>query len=256
MKILKNLRGVFLATVAASLTLPGIAQAQAVNSVNPNATAQLPMSAPSQASSGSGVAFIGDLATGSAANVSNISRYTPAVTEAYYKEHYPNAGQAGWDRARKTTEDLCAEANGIMADLYLSAGRLNRTDLTYDDLGKLYDGMPKKLKRHAAVMTVGQAASTGALCLLSAGLYCIAAAAGGVGNIVGIQGNLKMQLANVKLSQANIYATNTNTMLARTNVRATSMWVKFAFPACQYYGMNQVARDWTLDVPPAPADGR
>lgn len=254
MSIHKYLRGASLAIMSTALLLPGIAAAQSVTGVVPGGGVNAPASNTAPAPATTGYAFIGDVATGEPANTSNLNRFTPVMNEQQYNKAYPAKGKAGWNRARMTTEDLCAEANGIKIQLYIVAGRLNRTDLTYEDLGRLYEGMPKSLKRHAAVMTVAQAVTTGFLCVLSSGSYCIAAAAGGVGNIVGIHGNLQMQLAHVKLSQGNIYATNTNTMATRTYVRATSMWVQYAFPACQKLGMTQVAPDWTLDVPPAPVE--
>lgn len=226
----KILRGASLAIMSLALTLPSIARAQAVNSVNPN-------SAASTTTRDTSYVMLADLTPQGveprAARPSTMGTDTPLLTHGAYLARYPESGEAGYQRMRASNRQLCDEAQDIMDEVASLRLEFNNSDKDYADLMEVYNALPKSMKRHSAVMAIGQVASTGALCALTAGLYCIAAIAAGGGNLLGIHGNLKMQLANIRLSQANIRLTRTNIRSNLLTLRADDLWIRLAMPACK-----------------------
>lgn len=227
-------RGASLALIAALALNAAAANAQTIpgGSVNPNAGSTA--STPQTTAGDPGYVMLADL-NGSEpreALPGNIGPNTPLLTKQQYLQRFPQAGVAGWERARRANGTLCDEAQAILdetAQLQLDFGS---AEADYVNLQQIYDALPGKMKRHSAVMAIAQVGSSGALCALSAGLYCIAAIAGGAGNLAGIHGNLKMQLANIQLSQANIRLSRTTIRADMVWARSTTLWVRLAMPGC------------------------
>ena len=230
MNTIKYLRGALLAT-AISVSAPALAQTVPGGSVN-QSVASSPASASGYRGSGNFQQFTPPGGTPRAARPSTIGRDTPVMTKEEFLRRYPNSGEAGYQLIRRSTEDLCGEVGAIMSEIADLRAQFGDSNAEYVELSELYRALTKKMKRRAALMTIAQAGSTGALCALTAGLYCIAAAVSGGGNIVGIHGNLKMQLLHIKLSKANIRLTRINIRSNLLTLRADDLWVRMAAPVC------------------------
>ncbi len=236
------MKDALLMLIALSLVLPTIAEAQTGNGVVPGGsvntqTSSIPQStggAPNCASQG-GCAILGDMGTDGLpreALPGNIGPNTEMVTWQEYHARWPKATRADFERIQRANGTICDEAQGIVNDVYGLQMDFASSDDDYANLQQIYDALPGKMKKHAAVMTVTSAVTTGALCALTAGLYCIAAIASGGGNIIGIHGNLKMQLASIQLSQANIKLSRTTIRADQVWGRSMTLWVRLAMPAC------------------------
>ena len=230
---MKYLRGASLAIMTAALALPSVAAAQQTipgESVNTGTTAPVQQSVP-------GRVMLADLTPQGveprAARPSTIGADTPLLTHDAYLARYPASGEAGYQRIRASNRELCEEAQAITDEVASLRLEFNNSDNDYAGLMEVYNALPRSMRRHSAVMAIGQVASTGALCALTAGLYCIAAVAAGGGNLLGIHGNLKMQLAHIRLSQANIRLTRTNIRSNLLTLRADDLWIRLAMPACR-----------------------
>lgn len=246
MKISTMLRGgATLALGVALIAQPIAAAAQTV----PGGPVNTGQPAAVQQSAGApGYVLLGDLppsgGTPHAARNHEIDRNTPAVSRDEFVRRYPAQGEAGYNRIASANADLCGEANAIMDEIALIQAEFAKSDLDYVDLQGIYEQLPKSMKRHAVVTSISQAASSGLLCALSAGLYCIAAAVSGGGNILQIHGSLKMQLANIRLSQANIRLSRTTIRADMVWARATTLWVRMASPFCRTYYPNARRQGW------------
>ncbi len=242
MKYANVLRGVIPAIVMASLPVNALAQVVPGGSVN---TAQQPAPIAAQPES---YVLLGDLppsgGTPHAARSFEVDRNTPVVSRSEFMRRYPAQGAAGFDRISAANEDLCGESNSILDEIGSIRTEFQAVDDDYAALQQVYEALPGSMKRHAIITTVAQAGSTGALCALTAGLYCIAAAVAGGGNILSIHGSLKMQLANIRLSQANLRHSRTTIKADLVWARATTLWVRMVAPYCTRYYPNARRPGW------------
>lgn len=173
-----------------------------------------------------------DCAWPSASTESDFRGDSRRVTREQFFARWPNAGQVGWAQALSATDDLCSMARETWSLLQSADEQLAQADLTLQDLEAIYAQLPREVRNATRVMLVSQAVSTGALCVLSAGLYCIAAAATLVGNFFTGRMNQRLQLVHIRLAVVNIAVTRANIVLQRIHIRLTTAWMDYAMPAC------------------------
>lgn len=161
-----------------------------------------------------------------------IDESNPVISHAAFVRDYPQMGEQGYQVIRSANRRLCDQGNEMMAEIQELDRLFQNSDLSYQDLQAIYNALPRDIKRSASIQLISQVGATGALCALSAGLYCIAAAVGGVGNIFGSQTNKNLQLANIKLSIANIVATRLNIRSNRLTLRMDAFWLDLVVPYC------------------------
>lgn len=154
------------------------------------------------------------------------------MTRSQFFARWPNAGEVGWAQALSATNDLCEMARNTWDLLQAADEQLAQADLTLQDLEAIYAQLPREVQNATRVMLVSQAVSTGALCVLSAGLYCIAAAATLVGNFFTGRMHQRLQLVHIRLAVVNIAVTRANIVLQRIHIRLTTAWMDYAMPAC------------------------
>lgn len=184
-----------------------------------------------------------------------IDESTPVVSHARFLQDYPQAGEQGYQVIRSANSRLCDEGNEMMAEIADLNREFANSDLTYADLQTVYNALPSDIKRTTTIQTVASVGTTGALCLLSAGLYCLAAAAGGIGNIFGAQTNKRLQLANIRLSIANILVTRLNIRSNQLTLHMDAFWLDLVVPYCQriFPGeMTSLNGTYSGSMPPLP----
>lgn len=175
---------------------------------------------------------LSDCAWPSASTENDFRGDSRRMTRAQFFARWPNAGEIGWTQALSATDDLCEMARGTWELIQEADRQLASADLDLTDLEAIYAQLPNEVRRATRIMTVAQAASTGALCVLSAGLYCIAAAATLVGNFFTGRMNQRLQLVHIRLAVVNIAVTRANIVLQRIHIRLTTAWMTYAMPAC------------------------
>lgn len=161
---------------------------------------------------------------------------TPVMTKEQFFAMYPVEGMGAYNRIRAANQQVCGMANDFLDELMQIDQVFKSSQEEYKALQELYEHLPSTVKRATAVMTIAQAGTAGALCALSAGLYCIAALASAGGNVMTAFSSRSLQLANIKLSIANIRVTNANIRLNRVSVRLNAWWINSAIGACQKTG--------------------
>ncbi len=182
-----------------------------------------------------------------AARPSTIAADSPTMTAAEYLAAYPQMGIEGYRRTASLNRDLCGVASEYLSSLdtldkmFIVAGN------EYDILQDIYNALPNDIRRGTTVMTIAQAGSAGALCILSAGTYCLAAVVSAGGNIFVAHVNQKLQLANVRLSVANIVVTKLNVFSNRLTLRLDGAWLKDFWPGCDDLGYATIT-----GLPPLP----
>ena len=132
-----------------------------------------------------------------------------------------------------------------------------KSAIAYQQLLEIFNALPGKIKKGSRIMMISQAAATGALCLLSAGLYCIAAIFSGIGNLFTNQASKKLQLANIKLSIQNILVTQLNIDSNRLTLRLDAFWLDLVVPYCMkiFPGMGaNTAGSFSAALAPLPAN--
>ncbi len=167
----------------------------------------------------------------------NFARDTPKMR---YGDCIASYGEDACQRIAGSNLDVCTEAASIMDDLHLVWGTLAESDDAERTLMEVYQLLPGEIRTATRVTTIAQAGATGALCYLSLGAYCIAAALTGGSNIFNAHTNKNMQMANIKLSIVNIVVTRANIRLQQSFIRATGIWIKFAAPACLNGGYGNI----------------
>jgi hypothetical protein len=177
-----------------------------------------------------------------AARSSTIGGDDPHITREAFLRRYPQAGIQGYNRIARLNSLLCDTAFGAMDAIMELDLDFEKSDLSFEKLTAVYELLPKKMKGATMVMTVAQAVQTGALCLLSAGMYCIAAIASFIGSLFVNKANLKLQLAHIKLSLENIVVTRLNIHSNRITLRLDAMWAQIAAPDCLKQFPEKAAR--------------
>lgn len=157
---------------------------------------------------------------------------TPVMSRDQFLAMYPVEGMGAYNRIRASNQRVCGMANDFLNELLSIDVIFKNSQEEYKALQELYERLPTRVKAATAVMTIAQAGAAGALCVLSAGLYCIAAVASASGNIVSSFSSASLQLANIKLSIANIRVTNANIRLNRVSVRLNAWWINTAITGC------------------------
>jgi len=164
---------------------------------------------------------------------SGINETTPAMSKAMFLQYYPQMGEAGYNTIRAANKRLCSQGYTFMDELLQLDKAFIASDNAYADLQSIYEALPKDVKRNTRIMQISQAGATGALCLLSAGLYCIAAVLSFVGNLFASETNKRLQLANVRLSIENIVVTRLNIQSNRLTIRMDAFWLDLVVPYCE-----------------------
>lgn len=186
-----------------------------------------------------------------AARPSTIAEDSPVMDHATYIRYYPQMGERGYQKTADSNKSLCDEGRQDFAGMQNLDMLFTSSDDEYKVLNDIYDHLPSEVKLHTRVMQGTQAIQAGLLCLLSAGLYCIAAVAGNVGNIFTAESNLDLQLDNIKLSIANIKVTRLNIWSNRLTLRLDGMWLKRFMPFCKMMGYDTPSG--LSPTPPVPA---
>ena len=176
--------------------------------------------------------FVKDGSMVRGARPENLDGETPIISREEFLRRYPDAGPEGYKRIADSNYVLCEETFEIMGIIFNLDQMFASADEEFAAITQLYNALPKDVKNATAVMTIAQAGSAGALCLLSAGLYCIAAVVVAIGNIFVSAVNKKLQLSHIVLSIANIRLTRLNIASNRVTLRLNGMWLRFAAPAC------------------------
>lgn len=187
---------------------------------------------------------------------SGINETTPAMSKKMFLQYYPQMGENGYNTIRAANKRLCAQGYTFMDELLQLDKAFIASDNAYADLQTIYDALPKDVKRNTRIMQVSQAAATGALCLLSAGLYCIAAVFSFIGSIFASETNKRLQLANIRLSIENIVVTRLNIQSNRLTIRMDAFWLDLVVPYCEkiFPGMDaSTAGSFSSQFAPLPA---
>ncbi|HVX90572.1 MAG TPA: hypothetical protein VHC20_02960 [Candidatus Paceibacterota bacterium] len=187
------------------------------------------------------VAAEDDCAAPSPVTKDTISGTTPIVPEDEYIKRWPNSGKEGYDAIVAQNCELCNYAHEMIANLNTLDQLFIQSDLTYQELTDIYNSLPSSVRAKTRLMQASQAAQAGFLCILSAGIYCIAAAVGAVGNILTAEGSLQLQIANIKTSLATIVMARLNLYSNRVTLRLDGMWLKFAISSCKQLGFDTVS---------------
>lgn len=173
---------------------------------------------------------------------------SPAVDHDTFVRNYWQYGEEGYASFAASNRLMCDDA------LAWATGMLNVDSLfgASDEVYKafiydVYNNLPDEVRLHTRVMQVTQVVQGVTLCLLSAGLYCIAAAVGAVGNIFTAESSLDLQLANIRLSIANAFVTRLNIWSNRLTLRLDERWVMIVTPFCKAMGIV------LPQLPPLPA---
>lgn len=182
------------------------------------------------------------------ARPSTVAGDSPVISHRRFIRDYPNVGETGYQRIRADNKSLCNEAQEYMVGLNDLDQLFKVSGDEYNVLTDIYNSLPAQVRLTTRVMQVTQAVESGALCVLSAGLYCIAAVANGVGNIVTAETSKDLQLANIRLSIANIAVTKLNIWSNRLTLRLDGIWLKYFVPACHKLGYDTIS-----GLPPMPA---
>lgn len=173
-----------------------------------------------------------DCAWPSAATESDFRSDSRPMTREQFFARWPNAGITGWNRALEATSDLCEMARETWDLLQAADVELANANLQLADLEAIHAQLPDEIRGATRIMTISQAMATGALCVLSAGLYCVAVFASFVGNFFTGRMSQRLQLVHVRLAVINIAITRANIVLQRIHIRLTTMWMDHAIPAC------------------------
>ncbi len=156
---------------------------------------------------------------------------TPTVSREHFLARWPNAGEEGYNRIVTANNYLASEAYEIWNMLIAADELLINVDNAYEELTEIHLLLPESARGATRVMTIAEAGATGALCLLSAGLYCVAAVATLVGRFFVNRAHLRQTLANLRIALANILLSRVNITLQRITIRLDSMWIRLAIPA-------------------------
>lgn len=167
-----------------------------------------------------------------AARENTLAEDTPMVSQTAFLRDHPNAGVEGWQRIVDSNTNLCEWARETWNLLQQLDTEYLGAEATYEELMLIYNDLPQAVKNATRVMTVSSAVATGALCLLTAGLYCLAAAANAVGYWAVSRASERVTLANIRISIANIKLSRLNITLSRITIRLDGRWLYFAVPAC------------------------
>lgn len=142
-----------------------------------------------------------------AAYPGTISEDSPTMGREKFLKYFPELGVEGFERLKASNKRLCIKAAGWMERLGVLKLRVEASGKEYEALAAIYAALPADVKRATYIVQASQVVSGVALCVVSAGAYCIAAAVVSVGNIFMSQSNRKLSLMNIRVTAANIALT-------------------------------------------------
>lgn len=138
---------------------------------------------------------------------------TAFVADPYYQNRQSQA-VADFNRIRGENQSGCAETGEWIRESIATASEAKEIGIELEDLNRILLDLGKAQNRASGLQMGATVVSTGLLCALSAGLYCAAAAATGLGNIFQTGAHKKtqkvdraMRYVNIKQSQVQIRAT-------------------------------------------------
>jgi hypothetical protein len=177
----------------------------------------------------------------------------PTYSHDEFIAKYWQLGEEGYQRYRDSNRVLCNDALSWATGLQNIDTLFQASDEVYKAfIDDVYSQLPDEVRLHTRVMQIAQAAQAGLLCVLSAGLYCIAVVVGAVGNIFSAESSLDLQLANIRLSVANSYVTRLNIWLERLDARLMQRWVQIVTPFCVKIGIVLPTLPPMPPLPPVP----
>lgn len=181
-----------------------------------------------------------------AARPSTIATDSPTVSHAEFLRKYPQLGEAGYQAIATANKKLCDEGYSHLTGMSNLNVLLGLSDNEYQVLDGIYQALPDEVRHSTRVMQTSQAVSAGFLCVLSFGLYCIAAVVNAAGNIVTAETSMHLQLANIRLSIANIVLSRLSIWSSQLHLRLEELWLNDYMPFCKGMGYAPVV------LPPMP----
>jgi hypothetical protein len=235
MKIHKNLRGVLLATVALSMVLPSATMAQTVpgGSVNATASQQPAQQSTAQRIDPTTAAIVTrDDLTGQLRAPHNGEHSFGIISPEEFARAYPDAPPGTFESIREQDKEECAEVGSDVRELISILGEtqemMPELEQLRIDVAKLGGAQNKASLGQVGTTVV----STGLLCALSAGLYCAAAAVGGVGGLLGIGSHHKTEKLDRRTRDIDVRTRILDNRTRVLDLRQRFSWEKRMHPAC------------------------
>ena len=225
-------RGTSLAIIASMLLTPIAAQAQTVpgGSVNTGASAQ-PAAAPSSDPLRSAI-VTRDTLTGRLRAPHQGEHSFGVISPEEFARMYPDARPGEFENIRSQDRAECAETGENVRE---AISILAETRDMMPELQSLRNDVAKLggAQNRASLGQVGTAViSTGALCALTGGLYCLAAGAAGLGNILGIGSHSKTQKVDRRARDIDARTRILDNRTRVLDIRERLTWEKRMHPVC------------------------
>lgn len=224
-KLTNLLAGV--ALVSASIS-PTVAQAQiapGAQSGPVNAYPASPAATPvAQAAPEQMIAVTRDHLTGGVRAVRPGDNDRGVISLEKYMLQYPEEGEAGFRAIQRENEESCTDTGGIVRESIAIAEEAREIDVDLGDLGPILVNLGRAQNRAAGLSTGMAVVSTAALCVLSLGFYCLAASAGGIGNIGQTSAHKKTQRVDRETRVINVRQSRLQIRAMLLTMRANIIW--------------------------------
>ena len=230
MKYANILRGTSLAIIASLTLSPIAAQAQIIpgGSVNTGAqSASMPSTSPPRSA-----IVTRDTLTGRLRSPHPGEHSFGVISPEEFARMYPDAKPGEFESIRGQDAEECAETGENVRE---AISILAETREMMPELQSLRDDIAKLggAQNRASLGQVGTAVvSTGLLCALSAGLYCAAAGAAGLGNILGIGSHRKTQKIDRRARDIDARTRILDNRTRVLDIRERLTWEKRMHPLC------------------------
>jgi hypothetical protein len=181
-----------------------------------------------------------------------------------YLQRYPQQGEAGFRRIQQENAQDCAKSGEIVRKALMIASKAQAID---GDLYALYGTIYKlgKKQNTAFLLNAGaQVVSGGALCALSAGLYCLAAGVGALGNLFQSGAHKATQKVDRQMRIINTDQSRLQIEGMLLNMEATIYWAEVMQDYCLITHPNatlgtqpaDMSRAFSFEPAPRPEFGR
>lgn len=156
-----------------------------------------------------------------------------------YTRYYQNkfGGSAEQARAsflskRQESESACTLTGEFIRESIEIAAEAKSIDIELVDLTRILTKLGKQQNAAAGLQVGAQVVGTGLLCALSGGLYCAAAAAGGVSNVLGVGSHWNTQKVDRKMRFISVDQSRVQIRASLLTMRMNIAWAEMVHGYC------------------------